>query len=77
MTVHPQLSNPNAVLISRTPVGEPVTWMDFHRAAVQVLTAMRIGLEGEHVVLKPNLSSGRRSRTRTLASRRIRGSCRA
>jgi len=58
MTVHPQLRNPNAVLISRTPVGEPVTWTDFHRAAVQVLTAMRIGLEGEHVVLKPNLSSG-------------------
>ena len=58
MKVHPLLDDPRAVLISRTPVADPVTPGSYRRAAHQVLAAMQVELEGENAVLKPNVTSG-------------------
>lgn len=54
MKLHPLLNNPNAVLIARTPVTDPVPWDDFRRAAHHILDAMQLAVEGEKVVVKPN-----------------------
>jgi uncharacterized protein (DUF362 family) len=56
--IHPLLNNPQAVLISRTPVSDPATWEDYNRAARRIMSAMQIELEGEKAVLKPNVTSG-------------------
>ncbi len=56
MKLHPLLANPKAVLISHTPVGDPVRVDDYQRAAWQALAALRLELEGEKVVIKPNLT---------------------
>ena len=58
MKIHPLLDNPQAVLISQTPVSNPVAQVDYGRAAHQVLSAMQVELEGEKAVLKPNVTSG-------------------
>ena len=58
MKIHPPLDDPRAVLISRTPVSDPVTTDDYRRAARQILSAMRVELEGENAVLKPNVTVG-------------------
>jgi uncharacterized protein (DUF362 family) len=60
MKLHPFFDDPNAVLISRTPVSDPVTWDDFKLGGRQVLTALEMEIEGERPVLKPNLTSGER-----------------
>lgn len=58
MKVHPLLDDPRAVLISRTPVSDPVCADDYRRAAHQLLAAMQVELEDEKAVLKPNVTSG-------------------
>jgi uncharacterized protein (DUF362 family) len=58
--LHPWLDDPRAVLIARAPVSEPVGWADYHRAARQAMTAMAVELEGEALVLKPNVTVGER-----------------
>jgi uncharacterized protein (DUF362 family) len=60
MKLHPWLDDPCAVLIIRAPVSEPVGWDDYHRAAQQAMVAMEVELEGEDVVLKPNVTVGER-----------------
>ena len=57
MQLHPWLNDPNAVLVSRTPVLEPVRWEDYRHAAWQVMGALALTLEGEKAVIKPNLTS--------------------
>jgi uncharacterized protein (DUF362 family) len=52
------LDDPRVVLISRTPLSDPVTAEDYRRAAHQVLGAMQVELEGEKAILKPNVTSG-------------------
>ncbi len=58
MKIHPLLQDPNAVLVIQTPPSTPVGWDDFRQAARHVLEAMQIELEGERVVIKPNVTSG-------------------
>jgi len=58
MHIHPLLRDPDTVLIIQAPTSQPVTWDDFRRAAVLAMTAMHIKLDGERVVIKPNLTSG-------------------
>jgi uncharacterized protein (DUF362 family) len=58
LKIHSLLDDPQAVLISRTPVSDPVTWDDYRRAAWQVMSALEVELEGEKAVLKPNVTSG-------------------
>ena len=58
MHIHPLLRDPYAVLITQTPLAEFVAWDDFRGAAMRVMAAMQIELEGERVVIKPNVTSG-------------------
>jgi uncharacterized protein (DUF362 family) len=58
MHIHPLLRDPNAVLITQTPLAESVAWDDFQGAAMRVMAAIQIELEGERVVIKPNVTSG-------------------
>lgn len=58
MKLHPLLDDPQAVLVSHTPVREPVRWDDFRHAARDTLAAMQIALEGEKAVIKPNVTVG-------------------
>ena len=58
MKIHPLLDDPQAVLVSRTPVSAPVHREDYTRAARQVMSALEIELEGEKAVLKPNVTAG-------------------
>lgn len=58
MNLHPYLSDPRAVLISQTPVSDPVGKDDYARAAQQVMAALQIELDNENAVLKPNVTSG-------------------
>ena len=60
MKLHPLLDDPKAVLISKTPVSDPVVWEDYKRAAHQVMAAMQITLDDENAVFKPNVTSGER-----------------
>ena len=57
MKIHPLLRDPRAVLISYSPVTDPVCRDDYSTAARQVMAAMQIELEGEKAVVKPNLTS--------------------
>ena len=54
----PLFNDPRAVLVSRTPVSNPVRESDYIRAAKTVLAAMQAQLEGEKAVLKPNITAG-------------------
>jgi uncharacterized protein (DUF362 family) len=58
MKLHPLLLNPNAVLVYQAPVPENVAWDDFRRVAFQALQVMHLELEGEKVLIKPNVTSG-------------------
>jgi uncharacterized protein (DUF362 family) len=58
MKIHPLLQDPNSVFIARLPVPEVVGWGDFHRAAAHALDAMRVELDGEKAVFKPNVTIG-------------------
>ena len=60
MKLHPWLMVPNAVLILRRPMNNPVEWEDFRTAAHAVLSLMQVDLEDESVVIKPNATSGER-----------------
>jgi uncharacterized protein (DUF362 family) len=60
MKFHQFLLDPNAVLVLRRPLDGPVDWEDFRAAARHALRAMRVELEGESVVIKPNVTSGER-----------------
>jgi uncharacterized protein (DUF362 family) len=60
MKIHPLLRDPNAVLVVQAPLSTPVAWDDFRLAARQAMAAMQIELDGERVVIKPNLTSGER-----------------
>ena len=75
MKLHPLLCDPQAVFICHAPIGEPVRWEDFRRTARDAMAAMQIELEGEQVVIKPNVTVGEtyadpglRHRGRTRAS---------
>ena len=61
MKLHPLLANPNAVLISHTPVGDPVPVGGYRCAACQALAALQLELQGEHAVIKPNLTVAQRT----------------
>ncbi len=58
MKLHPLLRDPQAVLVSQTPLANPLTWDDYDRAALRVMAAMQIELEGETVAIKPNVTVG-------------------
>lgn len=60
MKFHPFLMNPNAVLVLRRPLAGSAEWEDFRLAAHHALRTMRVELEGENVVIKPNVTSGER-----------------
>ncbi|MCJ7550564.1 MAG: DUF362 domain-containing protein [Anaerolineae bacterium] len=60
MKLHPLLDDPAAVLISKTPLLDAVSWEDYRRSARQMLSAMQVELEGENAVLKPNVTVGER-----------------
>jgi uncharacterized protein (DUF362 family) len=60
MKIHPLLRDPNSVLVFQAPVSGSAGWNDFRRAAFQALQVMQIELEGEKVVIKPNVTSGER-----------------
>lgn len=60
MKIHLLLQDPNAVLVMRVPLAGAVSWEDYRQAAVQVMHALRVELEGEKVVFKPNVTSGER-----------------
>lgn len=61
MKLHPLLANSKAVLISHTPVGDPVAAEHYHCAARQALDALQLELEGEKAVIKPNLTVAQRT----------------
>jgi uncharacterized protein (DUF362 family) len=58
MRLHPHLEDPRAVVIFRTPLPPTVGWADFRQAAQEALLAMRLELDGEKAVLKPNVTAG-------------------
>jgi uncharacterized protein (DUF362 family) len=58
MKLHPLLQDPDSVLVSQIPLGNPVEWADFHRAAIQVMSALTVELQSENAVIKPNVTSG-------------------
>jgi uncharacterized protein (DUF362 family) len=58
MRLHPALDDPLAVLVYKEPVPQSPTLADFQRAAHHALAAVRLELEGEKAVLKPNVTSG-------------------
>jgi uncharacterized protein (DUF362 family) len=58
MRLHPLLNDPLAVAVYHTHVADPVGWADFCRAGREVLAALRLELEGERPVFKPNVTAG-------------------
>lgn len=58
MKIHPLLSDPITVFIFQNPMPEVVQWDDYRRAATQALAAFELNLDGEKVVIKPNVTSG-------------------
>ncbi len=60
MKIHPLLTDPNAVLVLRTPLKGSAEWDDFRQAAARAMAVMQIELEGEKVVIKPNVTAGER-----------------
>ena len=58
MKLHPLLNDPQAVLVSQTPVSEPVGWDAYRAAARGAMAAMQIELAGEKAVIKPNVTVG-------------------
>jgi uncharacterized protein (DUF362 family) len=60
MKIHPLLQYPHAVFVARVPIAPEVRWQDYRQAAGFALQAMQVQLEGEKVVIKPNVTSGER-----------------
>ena len=60
MKLHPLLNDPCAVLIARTHPADPPQWEDFRLAAHNILDAMQFEIEGEKIVIKPNVTVGER-----------------
>jgi uncharacterized protein (DUF362 family) len=58
MRLHPLLQDPEAVLIAHTPLAQVVSGDDFRMAALHALAAMRLHLDGERAVIKPNVTAG-------------------
>jgi hypothetical protein len=58
--LHPLLNDPRAVLIARTHPADPPQWADFRHAAHNILDAMQFEIEGEKIVIKPNVTVGER-----------------
>ena len=58
MKLHPLLNDPQAVLVSHTPVSDPVGWDAYRAAAREAMSAMQIELDGEKAVIKPNVTVG-------------------
>ena len=58
MRLHPLLNDPQAVLVSHMPVGDPVGWDAYRAAARAAMAAMQIELDGEKAVIKPNVTVG-------------------
>lgn len=62
MHIHPLLADPRVVVVSHTPVHEPVLATDYALAAASLLTALQVRLDGERAVIKPNVTSGEHHR---------------
>ncbi len=60
MKLHPWLDDPQAVLVTRTPLAGGATWEDFRRTAQDAMALMEVMLEGENAVIKPNATVGER-----------------
>jgi uncharacterized protein (DUF362 family) len=58
MRIHPWFDDPAAVLVSRSPVPNEPTDIDFRQAAIQALTALEVETTGARIVIKPNVTSG-------------------
>ena len=58
MKFHPDLMDPNAVLVLQSPRLERPAWEEFRLAGWRAMQALRIELDGERAVLKPNVTSG-------------------
>ena len=58
MRIHPLLQDPEAVLIAHTPLAGMAAHADFRRAAIRALAAIRLELDGERIVIKPNVTGG-------------------
>jgi uncharacterized protein (DUF362 family) len=58
MRLSPVLQDPQSVFVYRRAVPEIPSALDFEATAIEALTALRLELEGEAVVLKPNVTAG-------------------
>ena len=58
MKLHPWLTDPEAVLVCKAEISNPVRDEDYRRAAQQALSAMQVELHGQKVVIKPNVTIG-------------------
>ncbi len=58
MKLHPMLSSPRSVLVYQANPGASPGWQDFQQAAYQAMSVMGFSLEGEKIVIKPNVTSG-------------------
>jgi uncharacterized protein (DUF362 family) len=58
MKIHPDLMDANAVVVLQSPRLERPSWEDFRLAGWRAMQALRIELDGERAVLKPNVTSG-------------------
>ena len=60
MKIHPWLTDPTAVVVSKTEISDPAYDREYKRAPREALAAMRFELSGEKVVIKPNVTIGER-----------------
>ncbi len=60
LKIHPWLTDPTAVVVSRTEISDPVCDWEYRRAPRLALAAMKLELSGEKVVIKPNVTIGER-----------------
>lgn len=65
MKINPLFSSPDTVMVYQAPLSAAAlrtvpAWEDFRRIAVEVIDGMDFALEGEPVVIKPNVTSGER-----------------
>ena len=58
MKMHPFLRDPDAVAVIVQPVPGAPAWTDFEHCAGTALSILQVQLEGEKVVLKPNVTAG-------------------
>ena len=60
MHLHPLLDDPQAVLVYREGVNDPPRPWEYWRTAQHALALIQLRLDGEKVVLKPNVTAGER-----------------